>query len=575
MAAPPGEDLTRALEVNEEEERGKGDTQGARCCVLALLTVAIMAIIVMAVAFWRLRTPPIADHITLVFFNDVYELRPVQVSDGTQGGVARAATVINEARARNPGRTFTLFAGDLLSPSAWSSLFFGRQMVALMNAMKLDVACLGNHEFDFGLDVFDQRVAESKFSWVNVNFMDKTTGKITNGTIETHAVEIPFPNGEGGVDSTKMCVFGTGYDFRESLSRDTHLMDFKDTVNASKETVAKLKSEGCKIIVALTHQFNAEDCTLSGALGGDVDLILGGHDHTGRLEKGCGGSTFIKADSDLKTMWVVDLHLASDGTVSHQDLKYMTIDDSIAEDPEIKAAVDVWARAADEEFKKPAGCSLVDLDAGISIRRQEMPLGNFFADSMRKEVGIDPEKELDVALIGGGDIRGGAVYPKGQFTLGDVNAMHPFGNLVIKLHATGAAIRQMLELGLACFENTCGEFNQASGIRMVADVSRPEMSRITSLTLEDGTTIQDDQRYKLGVTDYAYDTVPLLAEQPFFDMKQRNDGRFLIDYVMEAFAQKGDACINPSAGTENPRITVVGVSARMEERFLEEEGEDY
>merc|ERR1719343_1239364 len=102
------------------------------------------------------------------------------------------------------------------------------------------------------MQVYDERISESNFPWVNNNFLDATTGNITNGTVEYHVKEIPYPNGDG-VDSVKVCFFGTGYDYRRSLSRDTHLMDHKEAIPASNETVVKLRADGCQVVIAITH----------------------------------------------------------------------------------------------------------------------------------------------------------------------------------------------------------------------------------------------------------------------------------------------------------------------------------
>ena len=73
------------------------------------------------------------------------------------GGLARVATLKQNLAAA--GRTpFLVLAGDFLSPSVASSVFKGEQMIAALNAAGLDLATLGNHEFDFGDDVLIQRM---------------------------------------------------------------------------------------------------------------------------------------------------------------------------------------------------------------------------------------------------------------------------------------------------------------------------------------------------------------------------------------------------------------------------------
>ena len=49
----------------------------------------------------------------------------------------------------------TLFSGDLLGPSLISTIFEGEQMIPSFNACNVDVACIGNHDLDFGINQMD------------------------------------------------------------------------------------------------------------------------------------------------------------------------------------------------------------------------------------------------------------------------------------------------------------------------------------------------------------------------------------------------------------------------------------
>ena len=75
----------------------------------------------------------------------------------------------------SPSRAATP-ASPFLSPSAASSVFKGEQMIAALNAAGLDLATLGNHEFDFGDDVLITRMHEAKWQW-GLNVVDTATGK--------------------------------------------------------------------------------------------------------------------------------------------------------------------------------------------------------------------------------------------------------------------------------------------------------------------------------------------------------------------------------------------------------------
>lgn len=55
----------------------------------------------------------------------------------------------------------TVFSGDLLSPSLISTLYEGEQMVTAFNKCKVDVACIGNHELDFGIEQMDKVLSQT------------------------------------------------------------------------------------------------------------------------------------------------------------------------------------------------------------------------------------------------------------------------------------------------------------------------------------------------------------------------------------------------------------------------------
>ena len=120
----------------------------------------------------RARAP-----LTILQINDVYSTVPV---DGI-GGLARVASL--KRQLAQAGRTpLLVIAGDFLSPSVASSVFKGEQMVAALNAAGLDLAMIGNHEFDFGIDVLRQRMKESRFEWIVSNVAD-TSGQPLSGTV--------------------------------------------------------------------------------------------------------------------------------------------------------------------------------------------------------------------------------------------------------------------------------------------------------------------------------------------------------------------------------------------------------
>mgnify|MGYP000957077952 CR=1 FL=1 len=97
--------------------------------------------------------------ITLLQLNDVYQIAPVD--KGKNAGLARVATLRQKIKAESQNTLF-LLAGDTISPSVASTIFKGAHIIEVWNAVGLDYACLGNHEFDFGDEVLIERMKESR-----------------------------------------------------------------------------------------------------------------------------------------------------------------------------------------------------------------------------------------------------------------------------------------------------------------------------------------------------------------------------------------------------------------------------
>ncbi|RYZ37571.1 MAG: bifunctional metallophosphatase/5'-nucleotidase, partial [Myxococcaceae bacterium] len=121
--------------------------------------------------------------LTLLHLNDVYQFQPTSQN---RGGLSRVATLRQQALKESPN-VLTLMAGDTLSPSVESSAevegeaLKGRQMIDAWNALGVDYAVVGNHEFDFGDDVLRARLQQSRFPWLGANVMSVKSGQVFDG----------------------------------------------------------------------------------------------------------------------------------------------------------------------------------------------------------------------------------------------------------------------------------------------------------------------------------------------------------------------------------------------------------
>jgi len=452
---------------------------------------------------------------------------------------------VNIERARNPNRTFVVFAGDALSPSVLSDLFEGEQMVDILNSFELDAACLGNHEFDFGVDTLKKRLQESQFPWLNINLADEN-GKLLEHTTKYFERDIPWaprwpePDKEYP-DTIKVCFFGVAYDVRETMFKDKERLKYMDVFNESKKEAKRLKEEKkCNVVIPLTHQFSKEDCRLAKELGKDVDLILGGHDHTTEYTSICGHAPYAKAASDLKTQWIMTLWISDEGKVESVDAKLLSLTDADPFDTDIHDRIVTWVNKAEKEMGKKAGCLDIALNAkNTAIRNGETNMGDFFTDAVRAF------HKTDVAMINGGTMRGDKMYKAGDLPKKTIVEMHPFGNAVVKIKATGKELKNYINLQLECWDSQCGNFVQISGLKYEFDSTADPKKRLVKLMTPDDEEVDDEATFSVAISDYMLANSPM-KNNALYDMTTKNDAVPIVMALVEA-VKKADAkgeCIN-------------------------------
>lgn len=421
--------------------------------------------------------------ITLLQLNDVYQFTPVD--GGTRGGFARVMTLKKEIQKESPNMLF-LFAGDTISPSVESITYKGSQMIDAWNALGLDYATFGNHEFDLGPAVLRERMNESRFKWIAANVIDTKTQK-------------PFGDAESFVirefDGVKVGIFGLVLPETKSTSRPGPDVDFLTPCEVAKKMVSTLHDRGAKVVVALTHLSMGEDKEVARC--SDVDVIIGGHEHT-LLESSAGGAPIFKMTADARELGKIDLNISREsGKLQSIDWKVIPVDTGIKSDPAFDSVTRKYASPL-KMLSVPVGRTSVKLNAGSAANRtEETNVGNFVTDSFRKGTAAE------VGLMNGGSIRADAVIGPGVLTRRDVLSILPFKNKVLKIQITGAVLRQALEHGVARSAEDAepGRFPQVSGVRFTFDASRPAGSRIVTVTVN-GKPLDDKRKYTLATTNF-------------------------------------------------------------------------
>ncbi len=191
------------------------------------------------------------------------------------GGAARRATLIRQIRAEN-SNVLLLDSGDIFQGTPYFNFFNGEIEFRAMSAMEYDVATIGNHDFDNGVDGLVEMMPHATFQFVSTNY------EMTGSPLQAH-VDPWVVREVGGV---KVGIFGLGIAFEGLVLPSLHEgVEYLDPYAMARLTVNHLREEGCSLIICLSHlgyryrEDQPSDTLLAQRVEG-VDLILGGHTHT-------------------------------------------------------------------------------------------------------------------------------------------------------------------------------------------------------------------------------------------------------------------------------------------------------
>jgi 5'-nucleotidase / UDP-sugar diphosphatase len=391
---------------------------------------------------------------TILHFNDVYEIDAVE--GGKEGGLARVATLIDRLKRRGP--VLTTLGGDYLSPSAIGTAVVngaplaGRQMVDVLNAIGLQWATLGNHEFDVSEAAFHARMSEATFHTVVSNVTD-TSGQPFAQTVRSAVVPIRA-NGR----TLRVGLIGLVID-----ENAKPWVRYQDPVESARTQVALLRGR-TDAIVALTHLSLVSDKRLVEAVP-EIDLVLGGHEHENWLaQRGRSFTPIVKADANARSVAVVTLTFDRPGARPIVSSRLQVIDERIPPKVPVDALVHRWVSSAFDAFRasgfvpeRTVATVPRPLDGREgTIRNGPGELTDLVLGGVVREAA-----PVDVGVFNAGSVRIDDVLPPGVLTEYDIIRILPFGGAVVKASLDGSLLAQVLDAGVA--NRGAGGFLHVSG----------------------------------------------------------------------------------------------------------------
>ena len=220
--------------------------------------------------------------ITILHTNDTHShIDPFPIDhpkNPNMGGAARRAAIIESIR-KEEKNVLLLDAGDIFQGTPYFNYCGGELEFKLMSMMQYDLATMGNHDFDNGIDGFYAQLPHAKFDFVSANYDFKNT--VLNDIVKPYKIIIK--------DGIKIGIFGLGVQLDGLVDKKLYKETvYNNPIEVAQDMTRILKEEKkCDLVICLSHlgfKYKDEPEKPSDILLAqktkNIDLIIGGHTHT-------------------------------------------------------------------------------------------------------------------------------------------------------------------------------------------------------------------------------------------------------------------------------------------------------
>lgn len=410
---------------------------------------------------------------------------------GKNPGMAKLAAFLKEEVAKNPAGTIIVSAGDMFQGTPESNMLYGEPVVEAMNELGFSAMAIGNHEFDWGIQVLKERIAQSNFPYLAANIIDKATGRVVSFVKPYTLVE------KNGV---KIAIIGlatpeTAYKTNPKYSKN---YNFVNPAQIVTQLLPELKQQGADIIIVLSHLGSAVEPLTQQVTGEAADLarevptidaIISGHTHM-KVAGEVNSVPVIQAAYNGRAVGKLAFTFSKNNrevvTVA-SDVTELAVDKLVA-DPAVQEIVDKVQEEIAPVKNKVLGQAVNEMH---HEKFTHSVLGQWVTDSMRHRV------KADIAFENGGGLR--TSISAGTITLGKLYQVVPFDNTLITVDLTGQQVMAVLEHGI--YNKQIGML-QFSGLIVEYDESLPDGKKLAKVTLNDGSNLSLTKTYKVVTNDF-------------------------------------------------------------------------
>ncbi len=520
--------------------------------------LAICLCLIMALGLFptvRAEEAPVlanADDIVVYYTNDVHTYIDGDISYDNLADL-KAQT------AKQAAGVLLVDAGDAIQGTAYGSMDKGETIIKLMNAAGYDLATLGNHEFDYGMEGrINATDVWAEFPYVSCNFYHEENGVVGESVLDAYKV---FTVGE-----TKIAFIGITTPESFTKSTPAYFQNEKgeyiygiaggedgQALYAAVQTAIDAASADADIVIALGHlgddpasmPWTSEEVIANTS---GLDAFIDGHSHStvaGKEVADKDGNAVILTQTGEYFGAIGKMTIDAEGKISTE-----LVTEWAGSDADVKAIKEAWMTEIDTQLGEVIGELKVSLenydDTGRLVRKHETNTGDFCADALYylfDNMGLD----VDVAIMNGGGVRNKTAIT-GKFSYKSAKEIHTFGNVACLQTITGQQLLDALEWGAKDAPDAeCGGFLHVSGITYEIDTTIPSTVqkddkgvwtgsptgeyRVKNVQiLQDGEYVDLDLETEYNLAGYNYTLRDLGDGFAMFDGAVN-----VLDYVMEDY----------------------------------------
>ena len=487
-----------------------------------------------------------SDILTIIHVNDthahVVPWGPKNADGvGTIGGMARMVNIIGTLKATetNP---IVLHAGDVMGGDFMFNAYYGVPEFQIMQALGFDAMTIGNHEFNYTPDMLKASLIGAgfpgPFALLSAN-LDMSADPDLDAFIDDYVIK------EYG--NTKVGIFGLTTTVTNTIALPAPVV-VTDPAPAAVAAVTALTTQGCDIIILLSHLGFLTDQGLAAAIPG-IDIIVGGHDHllvplpVPVVNTKSGDTTYVLqanwAGSDVGKLTI---------EVTGQDFKVLDyqmihVDDSVTEDPITAATVNTLIAGVESDFRYgPVYSQIVASSAALHPKElgkdefKDTKLGDLITDAIRDTT------KTDLAFAANGFVRQD-IYA-GNLTEADIFQVIPegldfltgYGSGVSTFELDGRNVPVALEFSVALIEYSDTFFLNASGITFDFNSHNQPGTRVdyTSIRI-DGQPLNVSSKYTAAINSDLVALLGLTGIDTIYNVQKYASSEYTVlrDYIIK------------------------------------------